>query len=265
MAKIDESTASAVTYNMAAVGLANGGITCIQEMVGTVAMDFHLLQSNAAAMSAAPRVSEKLNLEALKKRERMKTDMLAQAKFQAETKGLSKNASAMDMAWMMVPAGKSSDPALAFDAKCLEIQTRYVEAEIPRFKDRAKPLKVIGALKEAAENDIDKTMDILLDHSSMLRTHQVKKSLASVASGLKCWHHFASGVLSYPSNGTLPPRSCRDVCLYVGIFCNSGTAANYISYLRFGCVSTGCNISWWDLPPPATIEDDIERPDEGHH
>ena len=67
MARVDESTASAVTYKMAAIGLANGGITCIQEMVGTVAMDFHLLQSNGAAISAAARISEKLNLEMLKK------------------------------------------------------------------------------------------------------------------------------------------------------------------------------------------------------
>ena len=110
-------------------------------------------------------------------------------------------------------------------------------------------MKVIGALKEADEKNIDRTMGILLDHASMLRTQQVKKSLASVASGLKCWHHFASGVLSHPNTGTLPPRSCRDVCLYVGIFCNSGTAANYVSYLRFGCVSNGYNILWWDLPP----------------
>ena len=162
---------------------------------------------------------------------------------------MAKNSSAMDIAKDMVPNGTSTDPAKAFDSRWGQTQSKFGKAAVPQFKAKAKPMQVVHALKEAVEADIDETMELLLDRSDLLRTFQVKKSLASVSSGLKCWHHFAAGVLSYPSNGTLPPRLCRDVCLYVGIFCNSGTAANYISYLRFGCVSNGYDISWWDLPP----------------
>ena len=106
-------------------------------------------------------------------------------------------------------------------------------------------MQVVHAMAEAVEN-VEKTMAVLLDNADMLRTYQIKTSLSSVSSGLKCWHHFACGVLLYEQTRTLPPRKCREVCLSVSIFIISGMAANYISHLSYGCVTKGYECAWWD-------------------
>lgn len=69
-------------------------------------------------------------------------------------------------------------------------------------------------------------------------------SLPSVASGLRCWQAFAVSVLRYPEDSTLPPRSEEDVALYVSVFNNAGTAANYVRYLRWACSELQLDVDW---------------------
>ena len=37
-----------------------------------------------------------------------------------------------------------------------------------------------------------------------------RRSVAPLRSGLRAWHAFALGILDYPEEGTLPPRSDAD-------------------------------------------------------
>ena len=73
-----------------------------------------------------------------------------------------------------------------------------------------------------------------------------RKSLPSVASGLRCWHAFATSVLSYRETDTLPPKCARHIVSFVAIFQNPGTARNYVSYVRWACVFHRLSADWHD-------------------
>ena len=72
----------------------------------------------------------------------------------------------------------------------------------------------------------------------------VRASLPSVASALKAWHDFATGVLGVKSDSTLPPVSEGHVCTFASVFRSQKTAANYISYLRWTCVHLRISTEW---------------------
>ena len=68
----------------------------------------------------------------------------------------------------------------------------------------------------------------------------------SVASGVSCWHKFATMVLFYPQDKTLPPVSGFDVSLFICIFNCAGTAKNYVSAIRKACALAAVSTDGWD-------------------
>ena len=61
------------------------------------------------------------------------------------------------------------------------------------------------------------------------------KSLASIASALRCWHRFAAQIINIDDCETLPPRHDSHVMMFIAVFRNGGTCRNYVSAIRFGC------------------------------
>ena len=77
-----------------------------------------------------------------------------------------------------------------------------------------------------------------------LKLHARKGSLKSVASGLRLWHTFASTVLGYTEDRSLPPEVEGDVCLFIAIFQNPGTATNYVGYIKWACQYLALSLDW---------------------
>ena len=102
----------------------------------------------------------------------------------------------------------------------------------------AKPMQVIKSLgvAAAAGRDVD---GLLQTRVEVLKTETARRSLPSVASGLRAWHEFAVVVLGYPEDSTLPPRKAEDVEKFVGIFANGRSAANYVGYVKMGVCALG--------------------------
>ena len=71
-----------------------------------------------------------------------------------------------------------------------------------------------------------------------------RRSLPQFAAGLRCWHHFAVGVLDYTDTATLPPVCEQDVVRWLQIFNNPGTASNYLGHLRWACKAYKKDTSW---------------------
>ena len=77
---------------------------------------------------------------------------------------------------------------------------------------------------------------IVQERIRLLKLEPVRASLPNVATALKAWHAFATGVLGVRSDSTLPPMSEDHVCTFASVFRSPKTAANCISYLRWTCV-----------------------------
>ena len=115
------------------------------------------------------------------------------------------------------------------------------ENDIPSQVSKPRPTQMVKALKEA---DRGKTVEYLETRATQLKGEVILKSSNSVISGLRMWHFFACDVLGYTYYATLPPASARDVVLFVSVFSNAGTAANYIYYIRYGCKFKGHSTAW---------------------
>ena len=68
---------------------------------------------------------------------------------------------------------------------------------------------------------------IFQERTRFLKLYSVRASLPSVATALKAWHAFATGVLGVRSASTLPPMSEDHVCTFASVFRSPKTAANY--------------------------------------
>ena len=77
-----------------------------------------------------------------------------------------------------------------------------------------------------------------------LKLQTRKGSLRSVASGLRLWHVFATTLLGYSEHASLPPKSETDVCLFVSIFRNPGTARNYVGHVKWACLYLALPLTW---------------------
>lgn len=107
-----------------------------------------------------------------------------------------------------------------------------------------KPSAAIDALSSAGTlAPVDDVLDNMILEKK-LDTN--KKSTASIPSGLKAWHGFASRVLNYDESKTLPPRSSKDIQRYAMIFKNAGTVCNYNSYILWACRTLELDTSWRD-------------------
>ena len=96
------------------------------------------------------------------------------------------------------------------------------------------PQDVIARLGAARDRGAD-VGELLLHQAASLRVETQRRSLASVASGLRAWHQFAVLVLGYSPSAILPPLEGEDVEKFISIFRNGSTACNYIVYLKWIC------------------------------
>ena len=85
---------------------------------------------------------------------------------------------------------------------------------------------------------------LLLERASLIQFESVRGSLPSVASALRAWHCFATGVLGYPENATLPPRNEDDLIMFISVFRVAKTAANYVGSVHWSCVHLGLDTTW---------------------
>eukprot|EP00971_Amphidinium_carterae_P332843 6467214-Amphidinium_carterae.1 len=69
-----------------------------------------------------------------------------------------------------------------------------------------KPMQTVTALTNAKTRNATAVLDALQQQADFVKLASQRKSLPSVAAGLRCWHGFAVGVLAYPEGATLPPR-----------------------------------------------------------
>jgi len=74
------------------------------------------------------------------------------------------------------------------------------------------------------------------------------KAKASVVSGLKLWHAFATTVLCYSAAATIPPRREDDILAYIQLFSNVGTCRNYLCHLMLACTVMGHHDHKWYGP-----------------
>jgi hypothetical protein len=77
-----------------------------------------------------------------------------------------------------------------------------------------------------------------------LKLHTRKESLKSVASGLRLRHAFASTVLGYAEDSSLLPHVEGDMCRFIAIFQNPGTATNYVGYIKWACQGFALLLDW---------------------
>ena len=79
-------------------------------------------------------------------------------------------------------------------------------------------------------------------------------SLDSVASGSHVWHTFATDILGYSEDETLPPKRDVDICKFLAIFKNPGTATNYIGYVRWASTHLSMVTDWWSPTVTLTLK-----------
>jgi hypothetical protein len=109
------------------------------------------------------------------------------------------------------------------------------------------PRRAIDSMVKARERGQTKELqEMLANRETELRLSSQRKSLPQVAAGLKAWHIFATGVLQYSAEATLPPESSSDVSKFLLCFSNPGTAANYLSYIRWSCREFKKSLLWSD-------------------
>ena len=63
--------------------------------------------------------------------------------------------------------------------------------------------------------------------------------------GLKSWHTISILVWNYSDEATMPPKMTHHVISYVSIFSNRGTAANYVGFIKRGCILKNYTLVWY--------------------
>ena len=111
------------------------------------------------------------------------------------------------------------------------------------------PKNTIQKLAAARQNT--EITQLLEERASLLRVECKKGSLSSVVYGLHPWHAFATDILGYSVNETLPPKRDVDIFKFLAIFRNLGTAANYVGYIKWACTHFSMVTSWWS--PTVTL------------
>ena len=108
-----------------------------------------------------------------------------------------------------------------------------------------KPSQATEAL--AAARLAGKDVHSLLDRRvEQMKLETNKKSLATVCSGLRSWHCFATEVLGYDQRKTLPPAHSLDVMRFVTIFKCASTGCNYVGYIKWTCTHLRLSTDWFD-------------------
>lgn len=103
---------------------------------------------------------------------------------------------------------------------------------MPSHIDKPLPRNTIAQICKQSEAGQTQALEALNKRAHTLKAAVVQGLIRSVASGIRCWHMFACNLRHYGEK-TLPITCAWHVLQFVGIFSNAGTAANYITYLRY--------------------------------
>ena len=95
------------------------------------------------------------------------------------------------------------------------------------FSGQLKPAEAVRKLKKARA-DGEELANLSQQKTDALFLESRLWSLTSTVSQLKCWRDYATGVLLYKDECTLPPRSSQHVLMWINIFRNGQTAGNYV-------------------------------------
>ena len=111
--------------------------------------------------------------------------------------------------------------------------------------EQSKPASELKKMVQAGENGID-IREMARKRVQQLLVVSRQGSLGCTASALKSWHTWATKVFGYPPVRSVPPVSSADVEDWVAMaFRNQGTAANYVSALKWACVRHRLSTEWW--------------------
>jgi hypothetical protein len=110
---------------------------------------------------------------------------------------------------------------------------------------QAGPRAVTRAMAAAKQKgQAREVLEALAAREDEVRLQSQRKSLAQVASGLRAWHAFAVTILDYDELATIPPQSTDDMTKFLLCFSNGGSAANYLSYIRWTCREYSKSLDW---------------------
>lgn len=178
--------------------------------------------------SAAVQVVERVNAKTLKNRQAKLGEVTMAAKPGSDQASCAKFADSLKVEHLAVMEA--------------DIEAAFGNAQVDLGAKPGSLVQQMLMVSDAGDKEVMK--DALAQRAQVLQLETNRKSLASMASGLKCWHTFAVGVLEMPEDATLPPQSDSDILLWLCIFKNPGTARNYKSFVRFACSTLGLDVSW---------------------
>ena len=136
------------------------------------------------------------------------------------------------------------------------------EAHDESLLERPGPRATTVALAKArAAGKAAQVIRLLEQKEHELRLENQRKSLPQVASGLRCWHAFATALLDYDEKATLPPDNAKDICLWMTTFRCAATVANYLSHVRWACAEYRKDMSWSD-PSIGSLLHEEDRPED---
>jgi hypothetical protein len=127
---------------------------------------------------------------------------------------------------------KLTTSASAFSDTLNEDVVKFVEKRIQDQlepmgipADTLKPRVFIEKLAETKQLGSD-VQGILADQAHLIEIESSRKSLGSVASGLRAWHAFSVQLKGYCEDTSLPPRCADDVVEFVALFKSNKTVRN---------------------------------------
>ena len=111
--------------------------------------------------------------------------------------------------------------------------------------EQSKPASELKKMVQAVENGID-IREMARKRVKQLLLVSRQGSLGCTASALRSWHTWATKVFGYPPERSMPPVASGDVEEWVAMaFRNQGTAANYVSALKWACIRHRLSTDWW--------------------
>lgn len=234
----DDKPRLSINYKMAAVALVDAGFQHFRSLAFADSGRLSAFSSNLATKGLIVELVDKATYEAKVRRKVREIEIVATAKMLASSKGRLEDLDAKRLA--------DSLDSEKVATKWMQSQEEGVNLGVPNFATKPRPRRVVEALKEATKTNEKAVHGYLRNQATQLQLYTNRKSLKYVRAGLRCWHFFATGVLGYQTQSTLPPKDAYDIVRYVSIFHNGGTAANYVGYIKFGCYLKGLPTGWFD-------------------
>ena len=125
---------------------------------------------------------------------------------------------------------------------------------VPFTKEMPQPSVMMSKVKEVFNDNEDAANTWMEERRMYLMLTNVKGSVKSEVSGVKCWILFSIAFLTYGPDNSLPPACGMHVARWLCLFRNAGTAANYVSYIRYACRFKDLSMAWDDATVRLTLK-----------